>query len=119
MTELLPTGNKTNTRRSGERPYPTAFALVFQSNAINLSMMKDLSGCMILICSGITERAETMYSEDRARCGVRSSSRYTPVANRCFPHHTIASLRQVGIVGLTPVLSKQNEISKSPPEPLA
>ena len=47
-----------------------------------------------------------MYSED-VRCGVRSSSRYTPVANRCFPHHTIASLRQVGMVGLTPLLLLQ------------
>ena len=60
--------------------YPTAFALIFQSIAINLSMMAYLSGCMILTFSGITDRTETMYSED-SRCCIRSSSRYTPVAN--------------------------------------
>ena len=32
--------------------------------------------------------------------------RYTRVANSGFPHHTIASLRQVGMMGLTPLHMK-------------
>ena len=32
--------------------------------------------------------------------------RYTGVANSGFPHHTRASLRQVGMMGLTPLQNK-------------
>ena len=32
--------------------------------------------------------------------------RYTGVANSGFPHHTVASLRQVGMMGLTPLRCK-------------
>ena len=75
MSEPSPTGNKTITRRSGERSYPSASAFNFQLVSINLSRMAYLSECLV---------------EPSACHGC-----------------------------LCPLLSKQIEISKSSPEPLA
>ena len=67
----------------------------------------EKTSCCLPTCPAIlTQILGLKHYLAQADTGRSVHCRYTPVANRCFAHHTIASLRQVGMAGRTPLLCK-------------